>query len=340
MSREAVISYWLIALLLGFVGWLHLGVPFLAVLFSYFALEKLNIGGRRQAAVILFSALVLVAGLAFFYFAKQAIVALPRITQTAIPVFLEFAEKQGVELPFSDYASMKVVALETAKSKFAGLGKSAQVAVIEVVSLIIGVVVAVSLFSHPAFELDAPAPGKRRTMYSGIGKELGERFKMFYSSFRTVMGAQIAISAINTSLTSIFLLWNGFPYVSVIIGLTFLFGLLPIIGNLLSNTLIVGVAFTISPRLALTSLIFLVVLHKLEYFLNSKIIGERIRNPMWLTLLGLLLGEKLMGLPGMILAPVALHYIKMECSRPIWNAGGDSVAAEKEEGVPEDPPKT
>jgi predicted PurR-regulated permease PerM len=36
---------------------------------------------------------------------------------------------------------------------------------------------------------------------------------------------------------------------------------------------------------------------------------------MWLTLLGLLLGEKLMGIPGMILAPVLLHYIKVEASR-------------------------
>jgi len=58
-----------------------------------------------------------------------------------------------------------------------------------------------------------------------------------------------------------------------------------------------------------------VLIHKLEYFLNSKIIGDRIKNPMWLTLVGLVLGEKLMGIPGMILAPVVLHYIKVEASR-------------------------
>ena len=67
--------------------------------------------------------------------------------------------------------------------------------------------------------------------------------------------------------------------------------------------------------MALVSLIFLVVIHKLEYFLNSKIIGDRIRNPMWLTLVGIVLGEKLMGIPGMILAPVVLHYIKVEASK-------------------------
>ncbi len=67
--------------------------------------------------------------------------------------------------------------------------------------------------------------------------------------------------------------------------LTFLCGLLPIIGNIMSNTSdLVGVAFTMSPKMALIALVFLVAIHKLEYFLNSKIIGDRIKNPMWLTL--------------------------------------------------------
>jgi predicted PurR-regulated permease PerM len=63
------------------------------------------------------------------------------------------------------------------------------------------------------------------------------------------------------------------------------------------------------------ALIFLVVIHKLEYFLNSKIIGSRIRNPIWLTLIGLIIGEKLMGVPGMILSPVVLNYLRVEMSK-------------------------
>src|SRR5438067_10815004 len=86
-------------------------------------------------------------------------------------------------------------------------------------------------------------------------------------------------------------------------------------GNLVSNTIIVGIALTVSRTTALLALVFLVLIHKLEYFLNSKIIGRRILNPLWLTLLALILGERLMGLPGMVLAPVILHYVKMEASR-------------------------
>ena len=68
------------------------------------------------------------------------------------------------------------------------------------------------------------------------------------------------------------------------------------------------------PQEALFALVFLIVIHKLEYFLNSKIVGNRIKNPMWLTLIAIVLGEKLMGVPGMVLAPIVLHYIKVEAS--------------------------
>ena len=101
----------------------------------------------------------------------------------------------------------------------------------------------------------------------------------------------------------------------MVVGLTFLCGLLPIVGNIISNTVIVFLGFLISAQVAIGALIFLVVIHKLEYFLNSKIIGDRIRNPIWLTLFGLIVGEKLMGIPGMILSPVVLNYLRVEMSK-------------------------
>src|SRR5262249_23272229 len=141
-----------------------------------------------------------------------------------------------------------------------------------------------------------------------------KRFALFYRSFVTVMGAQIIISAINTVLTGIFVYAVHLPYAVVVIGVTFLCGLLPVVGNLISNTLVVGIGFTVSPKMALVSLIFLVAIHKIEYFLNSKIVGLRIRNPLWLTLLALIIGERVLGLAGMVLAPVVLNYIRLEAS--------------------------
>src|SRR5438477_3320837 len=91
--------------------------------------------------------------------------------------------------------------------------------------------------------------------------------------------------------------------------------LLPIIGNLISNTIILFLSAAMSVKIALAALVFLVAIHKLEYFLNSKIIVGWTRNPVWLTLIGLIIGEIVMGIPGMILAPVVLNYVRVEMSK-------------------------
>ncbi len=103
----------------------------------------------------------------------------------------------------------------------------------------------------------------------------------------------MTISCVNTVLTAIFVSVAQLPYAPVVIGLTFLCGLIPIVGNVVSNTVIVFIGFLASPKVAIGALVFLVVIHKVEYLLNSKIVGARIRNPIWLTLFGLIVGEKL-----------------------------------------------
>lgn len=102
------------------------------------------------------------------------------------------------------------------------------------------------------------------------------------------------------------------PHAPLLIAITFLFGVVPIAGNLISNTIITFIALSVSLKLAIASLVFLILVHKLEYFLNSTIIGQRIRNPVWLTLIALIVGERLMGIPGLVLAPVVLNYLRVE----------------------------
>ncbi len=314
MTKPVRISYWFIAATFLLVGWLHLGTPLLAALFSFFILERLLFSGKKWLAILLF-ALILLAGSVFLgRFATQAVVALPAVADKAIPSIIDYADKNGVALPFSDWASLKGVALDWARHQAGFVGRFATDATREVVFLIIGIVVALSLFLNSAVDLDHARHRIRNNLYSLTAAAIAERFGTFYKCFVTVMGAQIIISAINTTLTALFVLFAGLPNAAVILGVTFLCGMLPVIGNLISNTVIVAIAFTVSPRMALFALGFLVVVHKLEYFLNSKIIGDRIRNPVWLTLLGLILGEKLMGIPGMIIAPVLLNYIKVEAA--------------------------
>jgi predicted PurR-regulated permease PerM len=319
--RPARVSYVVLFGTLVLAGWLHLATLLLASLFSYLALTRLHLvkgrGEGKWLALGLF--LVLLAGLAYElgHFINHAVRALPEIADRAIPSIIQWAKQYEIELPFTDYDSLKDLAFGTVTSEVNYLGRFANIArgaTRQFVFLAAGCVIAISLFLKPQIELDPNAQALPNNLYSRCCQEIAERFRLFYRSFETVMGAQILISAINTVLTTAFVLCVNLPYAVVVIGVTFLCGLVPVIGNLVSNTIIIGIGFTVSPRTALLALVFLVVIHKLEYLLNSKIIGQRIRNPLWLTLLSLIVGERLMGVPGMILAPVVLNYLKLEAS--------------------------
>jgi len=320
MDRPSQFSYVFMVLVMVAIVALHLATPLLAALFTYLALTCLALkrrGGKWMAIGVF---LILLAGIAYGlgYFLNQTVRALPEIAEKAIPSLIASARHHGIELPFTDYDSFKEAALETARNQahyLSSFAKVARGATTNLLFLVAGCVVAMSLFLNPRFDLARSAQDPGTDLYSRCCEEIGRRFATLYRSFVTVMGAQIIISGINTVLTAIFVLAVGLPYPVVILGVTFLCGLLPVVGNLISNTIVVLVGFTVSPKMALGALIFLISIHKLEYFLNSKIVGWRIRNPLWLTLLALIVGERLLGVPGMILAPIVLNYIKLEASQ-------------------------
>jgi predicted PurR-regulated permease PerM len=319
-NRAVRFSFLFLAVTLVLVGWLHLATPLIAALFSYATLARMQFGrrGRKWIAVGLF--LVLLAALAYSagHFLRSAVRELPEIADKSIPSIIQWAKRYQIVLPFTDYDSLKELAFGAVTDQVHYLGRFADFArgaTRQFVFLAVGCVVAIGLFLNPQIETGPPAPEAKPNLYILYADQIAQRFATFYRSFATVMGAQVLISGINTALTALFVFVVHLPYALVVIGLTFLCGLIPVVGNLISNTIIISIGFTISPEMALFALIFLIIIHKLEYFLNSKIIGHRIRNPVWLTLLALVLGERLMGLPGMILAPVVLNYLKLETAR-------------------------
>ena len=329
MTKPARISYAFICLTLFLAAAMGLATPLITALFAYFALQTLSFGRSSALGLILFVIVGAAVGYGSFYFFYESLHAFPTIANNAIPEVIKIAKKYEIQLPFTDWDSLKIEALSTIKEQFGYLSKRVTIFGKHLIMVIVGLVVAVSLFITTRLELGNPHAAKDN-LYSLVATEVIDRFRSFYQSFAMVMGAQILISAINTTLTAVFILWADLPYAGLILAVTFFCGLLPIIGNLISNTVIVSVGLTISPELGVAALVFLVVLHKLEYFLNSKIIGERIKNPMWLTLLALVIAERLMGIPGMILAPVILHYIRTEASK-IPVLGNTSPASAPEE---------
>jgi predicted PurR-regulated permease PerM len=150
------------------------------------------------------------------------------------------------------------------------------------------------------------------------------RASRFGESFRQIVVAQFWIALFNTSLTAAFLLialplWHvKMPYAMALILLTFVAGLVPIVGNLICNGVLTLVGLSISPMVALACLIFLIAIHKAEYFINAKVIGHRIHMSMWELLAVMFVMEAVFGPAGLVAAPLFYAYTKKELQASGW----------------------
>jgi predicted PurR-regulated permease PerM len=167
---------------------------------------------------------------------------------------------------------------------------------------------------------EAAHPGSRSVLLEHAGRRLATLAR----SFRGVVFAQVKISAVNTTLTGIYLavvlpmLGVSLPFTKSLIVLTFVAGMLPVIGNLISNTVIIIASLSISLGVAAGSLAFLVIIHKLEYFLNARIVGREIQASAWELLCAMLVFEAAFGLQGLIAAPIFYAYAKAELRNLGW----------------------
>ncbi len=143
-------------------------------------------------------------------------------------------------------------------------------------------------------------------------------------AFRRVVFAQFWIASINAFLTWLYigvllpLLGFHLPFTKTLILVTWMVGLVPIVGNLMSNSLILAVSFTASEAVAVGSLAFLVLIHKLEYFLNARIIGAHIHAHAWEILIAMLVMEAAFGTGGVIIAPILYAYFKSDFAAKGW----------------------
>jgi predicted PurR-regulated permease PerM len=147
---------------------------------------------------------------------------------------------------------------------------------------------------------------------------LHDRAQQLAVAFDKVVFAQVRISALNTGLTALYLLvvlplcGVHLPLLTVLIPLTFVVGLLPVVGNLVSNSVIVLLSLGVSLGVALASFGFLVAIHKLEYFANARIIGGQVHARAWELLCAMLAMEAVFGIAGLVAAPVVYAWLKAE----------------------------
>lgn len=181
-----------------------------------------------------------------------------------------------------------------------------------VAHVLIGMIIGAIVSLHEALPATHTRP---------LALALTERARRLGDAFRRIVFAQVRISGINTAFTALYLvgllplLGVDLPLTKALIVITFVAGLLPVLGNLISNTIIVVVSLSHSPEAALGSLAFLIVIHKLEYFLNARIVGSRIHAHAWELLLAMLTMEAAFGVAGVMAAPIYYAYLKDELAQ-------------------------
>ena len=72
------------------------------------------------------------------------------------------------------------------------------------------------------------------------------------------------------------------------------------------------IALNVSIAAAISALAFLIVIHKLEYFINAKIVGGKINARVWELLIAMVIMERLLGVVGVVAAPVFYAWLKSE----------------------------
>lgn len=315
LSGPRKASYALFALALLVVAYFHLGPCLLAALVSYMIMDvterRLRDAGARGrtarvAAMAAFFVLASALGWIFVNFARVGVARLPVLLDNVLPRLTGLGDLLGLESPIDNARELRDLAVASARENFASVTKTSGLLTRGFFQVLVGMLVAALKFLSPHdSEGDA-------SLFEVLSAEFNARARLFVRSFERVVGAQVTISVVNTLLTACFLYAAGVPFKTFLILTTFVCGLVPMIGNVISNCAIVAAGLTVSIQLATAGLVYLVVIHKLEYFLNSKIVGGSIDTPMWMTLLGLVVGEALMGVPGVLLAPALLHYAREE----------------------------
>ena len=175
------------------------------------------------------------------------------------------------------------------------------------------------LFAYVGLIVGALAGVARGHVMQGpLAAELVQRVRLFGEAFRQIVAAQFWIAAFNTLLTAVFLLllmptWGmRMPYEPALITLTFVAGLVPIVGNLLCNAVLTLVGLSVSPAAAAVCLGFLILIHKAEYVINAKVVGSRTQMAVWELLAVMFVAEAVFGPAGLVAAPLFYAYLKKE----------------------------
>ena len=228
------------------------------------------------------------------------------LASTVLEIREKLPEDLAIHLP-DEMAQAQVWLADYLKSKARALTGFGTAGLHGFLLVYVGLVVGALIKGTPRMSASAP-----------LRCEIRQRAGYFIDAFRQIVVAQFWIASVNTAFTALFLLVAlplfgvRMPYVAELVVLTFFAGLIPIVGNLICNSVITLAGISISPGVGLACLVFLIVIHKTEYLISAKILGRQTNTAAWELLAVMFIGESVFGLPGLVAAPLYYAYVKKE----------------------------
>jgi len=326
---EELAAYAILAVAMLFVLMQHLTAALIAGLTLYLVLDRVSerFQGRMSRGVVRPLALIVVttSAVALLAAAVALLVMMLRRGAGNVPEMMEqMAEilgsvrlwmgglgRQFIPEVMTDAEEFKVIAQGWLKTHAQTLRAGSVWLGVGLVHIIMGGLLAILVFFRHVTHHDAENRGP-------LARHLVEKVDRLAHAFGRVAMAQVKISAVNTTLTALYLLVAlplfgiRVPFASTLVVVTFLCGLIPVIGNLISNTVITILSMGVSIGCAVASLAYLVVIHKLEYLINARIVGGETDSQAWEILLAIIIGETAFGVGGIVLAPIIYAFLKRE----------------------------
>lgn len=167
---------------------------------------------------------------------------------------------------------------------------------VAVVFVVILTIYLVSSLGSIARALYALIPASQRGTYVPIAQEIGRSVGRYLSGM-------VILALLNSLFTFILLSILGIPYAILLAVVAFMVSLVPLIGSVVSATIITAVSLLISPVTAIIALACLIVYMQVEaYVLTPRIVGRSLNIPGSLVIIGAMLGGTLLGLLGALVA--------------------------------------
>jgi len=327
-SNAEFASWILVGLFLAYVLMLHMVSALISGLALYLILDKLaqsmstripGMAARTTSIIIvtlIAAGIIVGAAAALISFLQHQGDTLPAMMRQMADIlrstrlWLGGYGRQVIPDFMTDAESFKVGIVDWLKGHAGSLKMAGGTFSVGLLHIFMGVLLAVVVFfRHVTHHGDRP--------HGPLALYLTEKAYRFSEVFARIASAQIKVSLFNTFITAFYLmtlllLGRQIPFMTTLIVVTFLLGLIPIVGNIVTNAVLVILSLGVSGGTAIVSLVFVLAVSKLQYVLTSRLVGSEVDSQAWEILLAIIVGEAAFGLAGVVMAPIVYAFIKGE----------------------------